>query len=295
MKFKLTYILILILAISCNQNNLDVKTEFKTNRISQLIDTSVTDSINENWAKEDLPFLLELEQILKNDESDILGILKIDKNDARTKLGFGYEQIESSMGKGYAGIYYNLILKEEKVISYEFTPNFPRNKLLTERYLKLFSGIFKIDDTTIHNRYYNIENMEKPLKNINPNILLNENLKFLMTPFSGTRYGYSGGYSGGLFNNRSIFLEEYKNITPEVCQILMYSKNPGTRLMAIEYFMENKSDFKNPNLINNWIDKVFTELPTIETLEGCFVMRRDSKELVSEYVNRKTNANNAYN
>ncbi|MEH6512954.1 MAG: hypothetical protein V7734_07620 [Maribacter arcticus] len=74
---------------------------------------------------------------------------------------------------------------------------------------------------------------------------------------------------------------------PEVCQILMYSKNPATRLMAIEYFTKNKSEFKHTEVMNNWIDKVFAELPTIETLEGCFVMQRDSKALVTEYVKRK--------
>ena len=98
----------------------------------------------------------------------------------------------------------------------------------------------------------NIEEMEKPLRNINPNILFNENLKFLMTPYSGTRYGFSGGYSGSTFTNRAIFIEESKNINPEVCQILMNSINPGTRLMGIEYYMKNKSDFKNQDLINNW-------------------------------------------
>lgn len=287
MKFKLTSILIFALVISCNQNNLKVVTDFKSNRISKYIDSSKSGSINENWVKEDSLFLSELRDVLKNDERNILGILKIDESDKRTKLGFGYEQIESGMGIGYAGIYYNLILKEGQVISYEFTPNFPRNKNLKKRYLKLFSGIFEIDDNTIHNRYYNIEKMENPLKNINSDISLNENLKFLMTPFSGTRYGFSGGYLGSVFMNRAIFLEESKSMTPEVCRILMNSKNPSTRLMAIEYYMKNKSNFKNPDLLNNWIDEVYSELPTIETLEGCFVMQRNSKELVSEYVKRK--------
>jgi hypothetical protein len=288
MKLKLTYILILIIIFSCCQNNLDVKTEFKTNQISELVDTSITDSINENWAKEDSPFLLELEQILKNDESNILGILKIDKNDERIKLGFGYEQIEGTMGKGYAGIYYNLILKEDKVIAYEFTPNFPRNKLLTERYLKLFSEIFTIDDTSIHNRYYNIEIMESPLKQENELVSLNENLKFLMTPFSGTLYRFRAGvYGGNIYTNRDIFKNEIRNITPEICQILMQSKNPATRIMAIEYYMENKSEFKNTDFINNWIEKIYLELPTTIIADGCSLIGKNSKELVSEFVNRK--------
>ncbi len=292
MKFKLTYILIFALIVSCKQNNLDVATDFKSKRISEYyeyeyLEPSEENSINENWVKEDSLFLSELKDILKKDEKDILNIFKIDEKDRRTKLGFGYEQIESSMGKGYVSIFYNLILKDRQVTSYEFIPQLPKNKYLTERYLEFYSGIFKIENNTIHNRYFNIEEMENPMKKLDTNIALNENLRFLMTPFSGTRYGFSGGFAGSIFTNRTIFLEESKSITPEVCLILMNSKNPGTRLMAIEYFMKNKSDFKNPDLINNWIDKVFTELPTIETLEGCLAMQRDSKELVLEYVKRK--------
>ena len=289
MKFKLKYILFFTLFVSCKQNNLDVATDFKSNRVSEYIYSSEFDSkpINENWIKKDSLFLSELTDILNNNESDIIDILKIDEDDRRTKLGFGYEQIEASMGKGYAGIYYNLILKKGEVVSYEFTPNFPSNKDLKERYLKMYAGIFEINENILHKRYFNIAEMENPLKNINSDISLNENLRFLMTPFAGTRYGFSGGFGGEVFTNRAIFLEEYESITPEVCQILMNSKNPGTRLMAIEYYMKNKSDFKNPDLINGWIDKVYSELPTIETLEGCFVMQRDSKELVSEYVKRK--------
>ena len=292
MKFKLTYIFILALIFSCKQNNLDFATDVKSKRISEYykyeyLEPSKENSINEHWVKEDSLFLSELKYILKKDEKDILKIFKIDEKDRRTKLGFGYEQIESSIGKGYVSIFYNLILKDGQLASYEFIPQLPKNKYLTERYLNFYSGIFKIEKNTIHNRYFNIVEMENPMKNLDTNIALNENLRFLMTPFSGTRYRFSGGFAGSIFTNRTIFLEESKSITPEVCLILMNSKNPATRLMAIEYFMKNKSDFKSPDLINNWIDKVFTELPTIETSEGCFAMQRDSKELVLEYVKGK--------
>ena len=266
---------------------MEIVAGFKSNNISEYINTSESDSINENWVKEDSLFISELKGILKKDESDIIEILKIDESDKRTNLGFGYEQIERSMGKGYVSIFFNLIFKEGQVVSYEFTPQLPRNISLVKRYEKFYSGIFKIENNTIHNRYFNIEKMEKPIKDLEINSALNENLRFLMTPFSGTRYGFSGGYSGSTFTNRAIFIEESKSINPEVCKTLMNSINPGTRLMAIEYYMKNKSDFKNQDLINNWIDKVYSELPTIETLEGCFVMQRDSKELVAEYVKRK--------
>jgi hypothetical protein len=290
-KFKLTYILIFALIVSCKQNNLDVATDFKSKRISEYyeyeyLEPSEENSINENWVKEDSLFLSELKDILKKDEKDFLKIFKINEKDSRTKLGFGYEQIESSMGKGYVSIFYNLILKDGQVVSYEFTPQLPKNKYLTDRYIEFYSGIFKIKDNTIHNRYFNIEEMEKPIKNLDTNIALNENLKFLMTPFSGIFYRFKAKAFGEKVN-RYIFNSERDNITPEICQILMESKNPATRIMAIEYYMENKFEFKNIDSINNWIEKVYLEQPRTIIADGCSLIGKNSKELVSEYINKK--------
>ncbi len=295
MKFKLTYILIFALLVSCKQDKLVVTTDFNSKLISEYIDPYELDFINEDWVKEDSLFLSDLKDILKKDERNVIDIFKINKKDRKTNLGFGYEQIEASMGKGYISIFYNVLLKEGQIISYELSPQIPRNKSLTERYLNLYSGIFKIADNRIYNRYYNIEEMENPLKNIKSDFSLNENLRFLMTPFSGTRYGYYGGEAGSIFTNRAIFSQESKNMSTEICRTLMYSKNPSTRLMAFEHYIKNKSEFENSELIDNWIDKVYSELPTIVTLEGCIVTSRNSKELVTKYVKRKTNANNVYN
>ncbi|ARV08306.1 hypothetical protein BTO05_01110 [Winogradskyella sp. PC-19] len=295
MKFKHIYILIFALLVSCKRDELNVTTDFNSKLISEYIDPYELDSINESWVKEDSLFLSDLKKVLKKDERNIVDIFKIDKKDRKTNLGFGYEQIEASMGKGYVSIFYNVLLKDGQIISYELSPQIPRNKLLTERYLNLYSGIFKIEDNRIYNRYYNIEEMENPLMDIKSDFVLNENLRFLMTPFSGTRYGYYGGEANSIFTNRAIFSKESKSMSSEICQTLMYSKNPSTRLMAFEHYMKNKSEFKNSELIDNWIDKVYSELPTIVTLEGCMVTSRNSKKLVSEYVKRKTNANNVYN
>lgn len=286
MKFKVKYILIFALLVSCKTDELKVTTNFNSKLVSEYTDLYDLDSINESWVKEDSLFLSALKKVLKKDERNITDIFKIDINDRKTNLGFGYQQIESSMGKGYVSIFYNVLLKEGQIISYELSPQIPRNKLLTERYLNLYSGIFKIENNRIYNRYYNSEEMENPLKNMKSNFLLNENLRFLMTPFSGTRYGYYGGEAGSVFTNRAIFLQESKSMSTETCQTLMYSKNPSTRLMAFEHYMKNKFEFKNSELIDNWIDEVYIELPKIVTLEGCMVTSRNSKELVLEYVKK---------
>ncbi len=284
MKSNLIFLFIIAALISCKEEKIQSIANLKSNNISQYIDSSNSGSINENWVGEDSLFLADLNKILRKDEEDIIEILKIDISGRPTNLGFGFKQIKGSYGKGYAGIYYHLILKNGNIISYEFEPSFPSNKGLTKRYLKLFSGVFKVEGNVIHNRYYQMEKMEKPLLNMNPEIELNENLRFLMSPFSGTRYGFSGGLGGTIITNRALFLEESGNLTPEFCQILMSSINPATRLMAIEYYLKNKSNFTNDSFIKYWIDRVYIELPKTETLEGDIVRLRDCKELVLEYV-----------
>jgi len=61
MKFKLTYIL--IFALSCKQNNLEVISNLKSNSVSEYIVTSESDSINENCVKEDSLFSSQLKEI----------------------------------------------------------------------------------------------------------------------------------------------------------------------------------------------------------------------------------------
>ena len=63
----------------------------------------------------------------------------------------------------------------------------------------------------------------------------------------------------------------------------MYSINPASRLTAVEYYYKNKDKFLNSIEINNWIDTIFTETPTIETLSGCVVRINNSRFLVEKY------------
>jgi hypothetical protein len=287
MKFYFIHLIFFTLIASCTQDTADVVVlDYKSNNISQYIDSSEVEPINETWVEQDSLFLSELQQTLVNDEKNVLNIFQINSNKRRTNLGFGYKQIESSMGKGYVSIFYNLIIKNGRLISYQLTPEFPSNTRLTERYIKIYSNIFRINNDTIYNRYYNLKKTELPLNKLKSDVSLNQNLQFLMTPFSGTMYGYSGGYGNVIFLNRSIFIKERERITPEVCQTLMTSINPSTRFMAIEHYLKNKSEFDKTDRIDTWIEKVYMELPIIVTLDGCLGTQRYSRDLVQEYVNK---------
>ena len=276
---------LLLIFVSCNKFEFERIENLKSKAHTEL-DYESTDSIVEKWVKMDSVFLSEFRETINKDPKNIAEILAIDSH-KKENLGFGYSYVKASMGNGYASIWYTVVFKENDIISYELKPDLPNHKSLIKRYLKFYKNIYEIDSERIYNRYYNYDEMYKPLDISNNNASMNENLKYLMTPFSGIEYGYSGGIAGALFTNRGIYLNEKKEINPEICKTLMFSKNPAVRLMAIEHYLKNKSEFTNIKPIDNWIENVYSELPRIETLEGCMVMSRDSKELVTEYVNRK--------
>lgn len=285
MKLKSLLIFLLLIIISCDDYEFERIANLKSEKHTEILYES-TDSIVEKWVAMDSIFLSKFREIINKDPKNIIDILSVN-SDKKEEMGFGYSYTQASMGKGYASIWYTIIFKNNKLVAYELKPDVPNHKFLTKRYLKFFKGIYKIDSERIYNRYYNIEEMLRPLETNNSNEILNENLQFLMTPFSGIEYVYSGGYSGAIFTNRGLYLNEREKINSEICKTLLYSKNPATRLMAIEHYIKNKDEFKETELIDSWIETVYSELPTIGTMEGCFGMSRNSRDLVQEYEERK--------
>lgn len=284
---NIIYILFFILTclVSCGSYEFKKNENINSERHTELLYES-TDSIVEKWVTIDSIFLSKFREIINNDSKNIIDILGVNSHE-KENLGFGYNYVQESMGKGYSSIWYTIIFKDNEVVSYEFKPDLPNHKSLMKRYLKFYKNIFKIDSQRIYYRYYNIEKMERPIQISDNSPVMNKNLLFLMTPFSGIKYGYSGGYAGSIFTNRGLYLSEKVEISTEICRTLLYSKNPATRLMAIEYYEKNKNDFKDTKLIDNWIETVYSELPTIRTMEGCMGIKRNSRELVEEYVKEK--------
>jgi hypothetical protein len=278
-------LLLLSIFISCNNYEFERIANLKSENHKEF-EYESTDSIVEEWVKKDSIFLSKFKKAINENPKDILDILGVN-SDKKENLGFGYNYVRASMGKGYASIWYTIVFKENEIVSYELKPDLPNHKSLMKRYLIFYKDIYEIDNERIYNRYYNYEEMHKPLDLSQYSAKMNENLEFLMTPFSGIEYGYSGGIAGALFTNRGLYLNEKGEINPDICKTLMHSKNPAVRLMAIEHYLKNTSEFNNNQPIVDWIETVYNELPTIETMEGCLVMNRNSRDLVEEYVKRK--------
>ena len=104
-----------------------------------------------------------------------------------------------------------------------------------------------------------------------------------MTPFSGIMYGNEGGW-GSTLENRANYLAIKGKITAEICRLLLYSKNPATRLTAIEYYYQHVDQFlKYRAEFKNRIEAIFTELPEVETMAADVVVTENAKKLVQQF------------
>jgi hypothetical protein len=239
--------------------------------------------IHEEWVLEDIEFINQLKSEFKKDPLAILPLLKPDSN-LRSNLGYGYQLVEGSIGKGYVSISYEIVYKNDKPISYKLTQHMPRLDELKSRYFKLYTGMFSITNHKVTPLYYNQEEMERPLGECNTQMSVTPEIEEYMTPYSGIRYGVRGGFANSLLQNRAAYLSIKRSLNKEFYKYLLCSKNPATRLTAVEYFYSNKlfNEDLSPEIISK-IEEIFSETPTITTLRGCIVTRTDSRELVKEF------------
>lgn len=239
--------------------------------------------IQEEWVLADIEFINQLKSEFKKDPLAILPLLK-PGNNLRSNLGYGYQLVEGSIGKGYVSTSYEIVYKNDKPISYKLTQHMPRKDELKSRYIELYAGIFSITNYYVTPLYYNQEEMESPLDGCNTQMNVTPEIKEYMTPYSGIRYGYRGGYANSLLQNRAVYLSMKNSLNKEIYKYLLCSKNPATRLTAVEYFYSDNrfNEDLSPEIISK-IEQIFSETPTITTLRGCIVTRTDSRELVKEF------------
>lgn len=250
-----------------------------------------SEDIHEDWVQKDVVFINQVKEAYKKGPE---ALSKIYISHAEiTDLGFGYTLYSGCMGKGYVSTCYEFVKQainpyqnniSEKVVAYRLQQRMPKHEKLTERYIELYKGLFEVVDNRVLPKLYNYQYMVEPLAGNITDIETSKDFDYLMTPFSGTTYGYSGGYANSLLENRRIYEKLNVAMTEAHYERLLYSKNPATRLMAVEYFY-SKNDV--PGRIINRIEVVFDEVPNIDTLSGCLGSKESSRELVDLYVKLK--------
>ncbi|WP_420320532.1 hypothetical protein [Flagellimonas sp.] len=207
------------------------------------------------------------------------------KSPRNSRLGFGYWTKSSRIGAGYIGISCDFYFFKDSLISYVLKPELPEKKRKKKKYLEWYSNKFEvIDDLQIKPKYYNYDIFKKPLKQFNGELIKDEQIAYYMSPESGLYYGGGGGFSMNLLQNRKLFKELESSLNKEAVIQLMYSKNPASRLTAIEYYFRNPELFiQEKENLDKWTEIVFLQVPFIRTLNGCIGGMENSKEITQRY------------
>lgn len=245
-----------------------------------------SEPIKNQWVKDDSVFIENLAQSYKKNPANLEHLLSY-KGEKGEKLGFDYYLVTGSNGKGYVSIFYEFVYRKNEFVSYKLDPQMPLDKRLTERYLKFYSSLFKINKYQIAEPlYYGYDEMIRPLDDFKATIY-DDRILFFMTPYSGILYGDYGGIGSTMLDNRFNYLRIENKITPEICEFLLYSKNPATRLSAIEYYLQNPQLFiKNKERIESRINLIFNELPEVRTMSADLEFEKNAKDLVNSFVKK---------
>jgi hypothetical protein len=242
------------------------------------------EKIEEEWVLEDSIFISTYIKALKKHPLNVEAYLGPDKK-RKDNLGFGYSSIEGSMGRGYVSVFYQLIYFNDKLVSYNLNPEMPSDMRLTKRYKNFYSSLYRFDTRdNPYPLYHNFREMTKPLPGYHL-VPSSRALAFLMTPFSGVMYGHRGGESSSIIENRAAFNQVKERLSPQEFFLLLYSKNPATRLTAAEYYYQNPQKLAvYKGEIESRIKSIYIELPETKTISGCIVSTENSQTRVNFYV-----------
>jgi hypothetical protein len=217
----------------------------------------------------------EIEQFFKRQR-----IQKIDTT--KENLGFGWSMWETGFVAGYISISATFYYYNDSIVSYSLNPGLPEERKLIKRYKKWYRNYFNYTDSLIQPFKFNETATLKPLKECNGDTKnIPSKIIHYMTPESGTMYGYAGG--GMILDNRKAFNEIKDSLTKDQVILMLYAINPASRLTAIEYYWRHKDKFGQQELVDKWIEQNFKEMPTVESMDGCFLVTKETRSLVYTY------------
>ena len=238
----------------------------------------------------DKKIILEVSELSDN-TNELYQLFKNKNKTPRIEyLGFGYFKKSYGISGGYIAISCDFYFKKDSVISYVLKPRLPRKNRKKKKYLKWYNNKFEVTESQeIKPKFYNYDVIKSPLEQYKGTIFSDEQIDLYMSPESGLYYGGRGGFGMSLLQNRALFMKLESKLTKEIAIQLMYSKNPASRLTAIEYYYKHPDLFeKEKPEIDKWIKIVFKNVPYIKTLRGCIGGMESSEKLTKEYSQIKT-------
>jgi hypothetical protein len=245
------------------------------------------DTIHTEWVRNDIELIHTLEKLDKNNPAAFESFFaQFDYQPAKDTLGFGWIEFAPGKGAGYISVKADFFYYQGTIVSYTLFATLPRREELKDQYRQLYAKLLPLD--SIGRFYYNYkpESLLQPLQEYNETKYLKHipyALLIYMSPTTSTMYGYAGGISNQLLPNRKMFNTLKDSLTTEQVTTLMYAINPASRLTAIEYYMRNKNRFTNQNEIEKWIQKVYHDRPSVQTISGCIVSYENPAPLVDFY------------
>ncbi len=235
------------------------------------------------YVRVDTAFVTELKKAYEISKEELIKTLEV-KNERRENLGFGYQLKQSGKGLGSMTINYQILYYKNEIVSYQLTTRIPnKSKRLKRLYKEKLSTLFKVnEDYKVEPIYFGIDNSIEPLTGIEKRN--NDNLNEIMSPFSSIIFGNYCGESMTLMNNRKLFDQIVESGN---CEYLLYSKNPATRLMAVEFYYCNLTEFSDTQ--KKSIETRITELnrkPMLtRTCSGCIIGGELTEKIITELKN----------
>jgi antitoxin component YwqK of YwqJK toxin-antitoxin module len=258
-----------------------------------------------DWEEKDKKVIAIAEKIDRNNPKNVENIFSQGQKIHKDTLGFGWTQSYIGLGGGYISIYAYFYYYNDSIISYTIVPEIPSyDTSLQKKYKQWYYPFFTQFDTikyTIgqgHSHNYTVLKMQpfkyneqgilQPLKEYSmiksPTVLSKKILDYMKPDIGGDlSYGWGGGLPVTMFPCRKGFNAIKDSLTKDEITALLYSINPASRLMAIEYCIKKKNTILQDKQIEEWIDRIYKEVPMINTLNGCFGSTESSKSLVEYY------------
>ncbi|MFD0990743.1 hypothetical protein ACFQ1R_11595 [Mariniflexile jejuense] len=240
--------------------------------------------VEKYYVRVDTSFISKLTKAYQTSTSEVLKTLEV-KNENRENLGFDYQLKEDGKGIGSITFHYKILYYKNEVISYQLSTYIKANKSkkLKKLYKERLSAMFKIDDNyKVEPIYFGVEKANEPLTGIEKRN--DNNLNQIMNPFSSIIFGTYCGESMTLMDNRKLFENIIAN---DNCEYLLYSINPATRLMAVQFYYCNLTDFSD--IQRKSIDARIEELKRIpmitRTCSGCIIGGEMTEKIITELKN----------
>lgn len=244
-------------------------------------------ALNPAWIRKDKQMITEVNELLKATPATTERyFLSKDFREAHD-LGFGWMSKQTAVHGGYTSVYATFYYRNDSLVSYVIHPELPDEPTLQSTYTTWYAPRFRINAPKLNAFYVNSTALSAPLLAYVQSTATEISTKAIreyMSPEAGIVYGYAGGESRQILENRAAFLDLRATLLPEQVVLLMYAINPASRLTAFEFYLRNKALFSNQQQIEQWMEVVFRTLPKVESISGCIGGNYDVQELMADFI-----------